>query len=510
MRLIDRIVGRIGIRGSPAPLRARALAIAPLVAVAGWLVFEQPGFLIAAFLLPAVLAVGIYGSHRDTAAADTDNVTGLVRRDTLERSLDLALARARAEGLVTAALVVELDEFKSLQERFGRIGVDQLLDAVSRRFSSAVRGVDCWARLDGPTFGLALSPTTPLNDEDLARLAERLLAALTEPIRVSGVDLRPAISIGAARSDVTESETGASLLQGATLAQISAAKSGPGQLVQYSPVLRDRIAARYRFAEDLREALRTDRIVAVFQPQIALEDARLTGVEALARWRTSDQEIALPASFLPAAKESGLMPALGQRILEQALRALRTWDAQGLHVPTVAVNLSTTELSDPTLAARVVGALETEGLSPDRLTVEVLETVMTDGSDPRVSLNLARLADMGCLLDLDDFGTGSSSITTVRRLPIRRIKIDRTFVRDLDREPEQEPMLQAILTMADRLGLVTLAEGVETEAERSALARLGCAQMQGFLLTRPMMMEDMTTWLRTRPPSGEETVRDVG
>ena len=222
----------------------------------------------------------------------------------------------------------------------------------------------------------------------------------------------------------------------------------------------------------------------------------MTGLEALARWLHPTRGLIPPADFLPALEQAGLMRQLGQRMLVDSLTALAQWDRAGLHIPTVSINLSNAELRNPNLVDHIMMELDRHELDAARLVIEVLETVVASQVDNVISQNLAVLAKMGCGIDLDDFGTGHASITSIRKLAIHRIKIDRSFVTDIDRDEEQQNMVAAILTMADRLGLQTLAEGVETPNEQDTLSSMGCGHMQGFTLARPMPLNETTEWIQ--------------
>ena len=203
-------------------------------------------------------------------------------------------------------------------------------------------------------------------------------------------------------------------------------------------------------------------------------------------------------------EQAGLMGRLGEVMVQDGLNALRLWDAAGLDVPHVAINFSQAELADPRLVDRLAWELDRFDLRPDRLAIEVLETVVAKRVEDVVVRNLSGLSGLGCRLDLDDFGTGHAAITSIRQFSIQRIKIDRSFVTRIDNDAEQQKMVSAILTMADRLGIETLAEGVETEAERDMLHRLGCDHGQGFGIGRPMPRLETEAWIRAIPPSCHE------
>jgi len=223
----------------------------------------------------------------------------------------------------------------------------------------------------------------------------------------------------------------------------------------------------------------------------------------LARWHHPDRGVIAPGLFLPAIAQVGLLERLGEVMLFQALMALQTWDEAGYDVPSIGVNFSQDELGNPKLVDKIKWELDRFEIDPKRLSVEILETVVTQSDDDIVTRNIAALANLGCGIDLDDFGTGHASISSIRRFAVSRIKIDRSFVMQVDRDEGQQKMVSAILSMADRLGLETLAEGVETLGEHAMLAQLGCDHIQGFGLARPMPFEKTGGWI-------EDHIKKVG
>lgn len=219
-------------------------------------------------------------------------------------------------------------------------------------------------------------------------------------------------------------------------------------------------------------------------------------MEALARWHHPERGCLSPGDFLPALEDTDLMELLGREMLNQSLSALAEWNRAGLAVPAVSVNLSPQELRDPQLPDRLAWALDAHGVQAGRLTIEVLESVVAGAGDDIIRRNLDRIAQMGCGVDLDDFGTGNASITTIRQFSLQRLKIDRSFVRGVDHIRDQQNLVTAILALAEQLGLESLAEGVETQAEHAMLAQLGCAHVQGYVISKPLPPDEVASWLR--------------
>lgn len=426
----------------------------------------------------------------------TDPTTGLPLRDQLI---------ARTEGFLrrpdlgeTGVMLLELDGFKILEESHGRTTIEAVLAETARRLRDALRGEDTVTRLDGPAFGIALAPTYSLRLGSMLRLAARLQSALSRDMEVEGARFRITASIGFARSDIPNASDAATLVHAATTAMIEALRNGPGAVRSYSDAMRRRIESRRHLSDEVSRAFDTGEIFAHFQPQVATDTNRVTGFETLVRWKHPERGLIPPSDFLPALKQAGMMERLGLRMVREALAALSLWRAAGHQIDRISVNFSSEELRHPNLIARIGQILSETGHRPHHLVIEVLETVVAARADDQILGNLNRLAELGCGLDLDDFGTGHAAITNIRRFAIGRLKIDRSFVRGLDADPEQRGMVEAIVTMARRLGLDTVAEGVETVGEFDTLRATGCGHVQGFLIGRPMTAREVADWLSLR------------
>lgn len=450
--------------------------------------------LIAPFTLVAVaVAARLIGR---TLALRKDPATGLLRRSGVTLCLDEAIRQAQRAGQSTAAIVLEINDFKLTQERYDHASIENALRTIGERLRVVLRSGDAIGRLDGPTFAIAVAAAPRLDLEAAINLSTRLQQAVARPIPMGSSNLHVSASVGFCLSDRIETPGGSGMLQGATTAMIEAERNSPGGIRAYSTALRSRIISRNSLSTQVSKALDNGELKAFFQPQVAVSDRHLTGFEALARWEHPIRGMISPAEFLPALEQAGLMEQLGRQMVSCALSAVVDWDEQGLYVPHVAVNFSTDELRNPHLVTTLSDMIERRALTPDRLSIEVLETVVAGAADDQVVQTLAGLSELGCHLDLDDFGTGHASITNIRRFSIQRIKIDRSFITKIDQDAEQQMMFAAILTMADRLGLATLAEGVETSGELAMLAELGCEYVQGFGIARPMPLEETTGWIR--------------
>jgi diguanylate cyclase (GGDEF)-like protein len=447
-----------------------------------------------AFPLALAIALPPDGIHGDL---NRDALTGLTQREGAVEAANIALAMGRRLGWSTGIIMIEIDRFKLIEERYDYQTVNRIVKLTSERICDSLRDADIAARVDGPTFAIALSPVRRLDLEVVIQMAGRIQRSLAEPISVDGTSVYVTASIGFSLAARLDDPTGETLLQAATAALIEAQRNGPSAIRSYSMAMRDRINSRNSLSEQVADALDNRQITAFYQPQISTGTGAITGFETLARWHHPERGLIPPIEFLPALEHAGLMGRLGELMVTEALSALKHWDNLGLDVPRVSVNFSSEELCDPRLVERIGWELDKFDLTPDRLVIEVLETVVASRSDDVVIRNLASLARLGCCLDLDDFGTGHASITSIRRFSIERIKIDRSFVTKIDADPEQQKMVSAILTMAERLGLDTLAEGVETPEEQEMLLKLGCGHVQGYVLARPMPLSETAGWIDT-------------
>jgi diguanylate cyclase len=471
------------------------LIFVPALALAAfWLVGER-SLILAALLAPLLFAMTVRRDSSPVSLRMPDILDGLSLRSQIISTLDAILTEAPLTGRSSACFVVQFDDSDRLIDRFGRAAQIEVLARSAERICAVLRSGDVVARLEGGGFAVALAPVRRLELEALVQLASRLQSAVSVPVRLDASRLYVTCSVGFCHSAQSPEVTGTSLLNAAQVAADEALRHGPNAIRAYSPEMARTRADRDSLRAELELALDEGHIRPNFQPQVSTHTGEITGFEALARWYHPDKGVIPPAEFLPLLEDAGLEDRLGEVILYHALTALARWDLAGLNVPTVAVNFSAQELRNPRLAERLKWELDRFDLAPKRLTVEVLENVVAETDNDVVVANIAALSKLGCGIDLDDFGTGHASITSIRRFAIRRIKIDRSFVTKLDEDREQQKMVSAILSMAERLGLETLAEGVETPGEHAMLAQLGCGDVQGFGIARPMTVDETLGWI---------------
>jgi diguanylate cyclase len=453
--------------------------------------------LVAAVILPALIAfTGLLGTGTGTGArTGRDAVTGLPGRDQLVRHLDATARSGDDDGASRVGIVLEIDNFTGLESQYGESGTEDILRRASERIAGILRRDDFVASLGPGRFGMALEKTPRVDLETMIQLSGRLQDALAAPISLGGARLLVTASVGFALPSRVPEHTGEAQLAAAESALAEAQKSGPGSVRAFARGMRPRVALLDSLGKDIVHALEEGQIRPWFQPQVSTDTGAITGFEALARWEHQQKGMIAPGAFLPAIARAGLFDRLGEVILFHALTALREWDRAGLAVPTVAVNYSPDELRNPSLFDKIRWELDRFDLAPDRLTIEVLEDVVARSDDDMATRNIAALSKLGCPIDLDDFGTGHASISNIRRLDVNRIKIDRSFITRVDTDRDQQNMVAAILTMAERLGLQTLGEGVESHGEHAMLAQLGCGHVQGYSIAKPMPFAETGAWI---------------
>ncbi|WP_347310947.1 putative bifunctional diguanylate cyclase/phosphodiesterase [Defluviimonas sp. SAOS-178_SWC] len=416
-------------------------------------------------------------------------------RHLVTAALDRSHETQEDTGRSSACLVIGLDEPTKLIETYGQEAYDKTLAKVGERLSGVLRERDVLGRVDGALFAIALAPARRMDLEAVIQIAGRLKAAVGEPFSIDAMTVYVSASVGFCLTGRAPEHTGESAFEAASLAYEDARRNGPGGIRAFSADIARAATERDKLRDQVEAALERGEIVAYFQPQLSTDTGDVAGFEALARWQHPERGVLTPCHFLPSILSAGLGERLGEIILGQALAALCGWDRAALRVPSISVNFSGVELRNPNLAAKLKWELDRFDLTPDRLTVEILESVVAETDNDVVVRNINALAKLGCGIDLDDFGTGHASLSSIRRFAVGRIKIDRSYVTRVDTDQSQQRMVAAILSMAERLGLQTLAEGVETIGEHAHLAQLGCTHVQGFAIARPMPLAATEDWL---------------
>ncbi len=476
--------------------RPELLLFLPAVTLAAFWLGGERALVTVALSSPLLFAfAGAFRYAEDPAPGGT---TGMALRPQVIGALDQALREGQSTGRTTACLVLLIDSAETLLDRHGRAAQTEVLARCTERLCAALREGDIVARLEGGGFAVALRAVARLDLETLVQLSSRLQSVLAPPIPVDAARLYVTVSVGFCLADRAAERSGRAMLDAAQVAADEALRHGPCGVRAYQPDMARKRADRDAYRHQLEMALDQGQIRPHFQPQVSTDTGAVTGFEALARWQHPERGLIPPAEFLPAIEDAGLGERLGEVMVFNALSALARWDKAGLRVPQVGVNFSAVELRNPRLAEKLRWELDRFDLKPERLAAEILETVVAQTDNDVIVRNIGKLVEMGCTVDLDDFGTGHASITNIRRFRVRRLKIDRSFITRVDEDREQQKVVSAILSLAERLGLETLAEGVETPGEHAMLAQLGCGHVQGFGLGRPMPFEEVADWLASQ------------
>jgi diguanylate cyclase (GGDEF)-like protein/PAS domain S-box-containing protein len=423
-----------------------------------------------------------------------DALTGLLNRFSLKNQLEQVLAMAHREKRELAVAFLDMDRFKTINDTMGHAVGDGLLMEVARRLRDNVRHSDIIARLGGDEFVVVLTEVE--NATAAARVAEKILQALAQPYRIENHTLHSTASIGLAfyPDDGDDSET---LMKSADTAMYHAKSLGRNNVQFFTAEMNEAALKRLMLDRDLRVAVETNQFVLHYQPQLDGKDGRAVGVEALVRWHHPREGLVLPEVFIPLAEETGLILPLGKWLLDEACRQLRAWRDEGVTGVTMAVNLSAHQLHSPLLLANVAHALEKNGLAGSDLELEITESVAMHDPDASIS-QLQALRDLGVGLSIDDFGTGYSSLSYLKLLPIDTLKLDQSFVRDIEGNSNDVAICAATIALAHSLGLAVTAEGVETEAQRCFLNAHHCDFMQGFLFSPPLPAESVPAFIRRR------------
>ncbi len=408
----------------------------------------------------------------------------------------LAAASERAQNQ-TAVLRIDLDRFKSLRETLGARITDEIIRITARRIRQCLRVGDFAAHIGQDDFVVIAADLEDANS--VAQIAQRIQAALSMPFSLRTGARRLSCSIGVTLVSDDEPEPDR-ILGNAEIALLEAQDAGSGNIRYFRKSLRAEAEQRETFYAEMVSGMARGELVPFFQPQIDLATGAVAGFEALVRWRHPTRGLLAPGSFLEFAEAADLTERIGEIVLSQAIAALNAWDAAGLHVPKIGVNFALGQLRDPRLVEKIKWEVERNDVQPERIAVEVLETVLIKSDADLVVRNLRGLASAGFQIDLDDFGTGHASIQNLRRFMVNRIKIDRSFVFGIETSEESRALTGSMIAMAKALGIRILAEGVETEAARDVLCRLGCDLAQGYLIAKPMPLADTFAWLAAHRP----------
>jgi len=416
-----------------------------------------------------------------TYMAQYDALTDLPNRRHLSQFLNGVVAQAGAQGQRAGVMFIDLDHFKKVNDILGHDVGDQLLVLAAQRLRACTRAGDLVARLGGDEFALVLPAVG--DDDQLARLSRGLIDTLSRPFMLQGQQLFVSASIGVARypEDGANAEL---LLKNADTAMYAAKNSGRNNYQLYTAAMQAGAEQRLRTEAQLHLALQNDEFLLHYQPKLDLATGAVSGFEALLRWRHPERGLVPPLEFIALLEDTGLIIPVGEWVIREVCTQLRAWQAQGLPIRPVAINLSARQLKQNDLAGTVERIVGASGIAPAMLEFELTESMLMADPESAVAI-MGRIRALGIRLSIDDFGTGYSSLAYLKRFPLDALKIDRTFVRDLPHDSEDAAITRAVISLAHSLNLKVVAEGVETIEQLNELKRFGCDEIQGYYVSRP-------------------------
>lgn len=423
--------------------------------------------------------------------AHYDSLTGVPNRMLFNDRFEHACLDAGRKNRLVALLFVEVDHFKRINDSLGHSAGDAVLCKVVERLKASARRTDTVARLAGDEFVILMEDLVTVADVD--PVARRLVELMKEPITLHGHSLAVTVSVGSAIYPVDDTDVG-TLLNKADAAMYHAKATGRNSYCAYSPATVMYNPASLLMVNDLRQAIEGKDLKLHYQPQVDLATGEVRGVEALVRWHHPTRGMIQPAQFIPMAEESGLIVALGESVLHQALRQMHAWDGIGTPPLRMSVNISAHQVYRRGFPRFLKALLNDYGVNPQQVELELTESVLMQNSGD-VLHTLNAIKALGVQLAIDDFGTGFSSLSYLSRFPIDRLKIDQSFVRDIDRTPVNKSIAYAIVTLAQSLSLNLTAEGIEKTAEKHVIQEMGCGEGQGYLFSPALAADHLPAWL---------------
>jgi diguanylate cyclase (GGDEF)-like protein len=458
------------------------------------------GTFIVSLLAVALQDVAVRRSARREALEEQlvhrafhDELTGLANRALFTNRVEQALLRAQRDASRTAVLFLDLDDFKEINDSLGHAAGDALLIQAAERLRTCLRAGDTAARLGGDEFAVLLERCSD-NGDDATHVAERISRAFAHPFSLESREAFVTASVGIAVTVGTES--GADMLRNADLAMYLAKKRGKARVEQFARHMHEEVVERLDLLAELRHAIERNELQLEYQPIVELATRTVSGLETLVRWEHPTRGRIPPAEFIPIAEQSGLIVPIGRWVLLHACAHARHWSRAMPDLPpvTVTVNLSARQLGDTNLIDDVTTALRVAGLRRDQLVLELTESTLLANSEETVGI-LTALKELGVRLAIDDFGTGYSSLSYLRRFPVDVLKIDKSFVDEVDDGPGASALASAVIALGNSLGLRVVAEGIEHESQFAALTALGCKFGQGYLFSRPLPPGEVLEYL---------------
>ncbi|MES2407103.1 MAG: EAL domain-containing protein [Pseudomonadota bacterium] len=459
--------------------------------------------------------LGTYGVAKDISerkkAEETihyqayhDLLTGLPNRVLFKDRLNLAVAQSRRNSEKFAVMCLDLDHFKVVNDTLGHVFGDELLLAVTARLHSCLREGDTLARMGGDEFSLLLPQIG--STEVVASIADKVISALSKPFHIDHHELFATVSIGVALFPI-DGETGDSLIKHADIALYHAKTCGRDNCQLFHMGMNVPLSNRLSLESDLRHAVERDELVTYYQPQVNLKSGHITGFECLIRWQHPQRGLISPAEFIPLAEEIGMIGTIGEWMLHTACQQLKIWKSQDLPTVRLAINISPRQMEQSNFVEHILEELRQHGLDHSVLEVEITENLIMKDVERTVE-KLKHLSASGIKIAIDDFGTGYSSLNYLKKFPIHTIKIDQSFIADIERDGDTS-IVTAIIAMAKGLHLNLIAEGVETENQLAFLRKMECDEIQGFLLSEPLTAQAATAMLieNVTPPAALRRTR---
>ena len=430
--------------------------------------------------------------------ANHDALTGLPNRALLKDRLTQAMLHAQRHDCWVTVVFIDLDNFKFVNDSLGHNAGDELLKIVAARMVQRVRAIDTVVRLGGDEFVILLFDQ-PRNVDIITATLQKIRAAIAEPIRVDGRDFQITSSIGLANypNDGTDADK---LLANADAAMYRAKEIGRDNFQFYTPDLNTKVHEKFLLQEELRNAIARSEFVLHYQPQVDLRTGRIFALEALIRWRRPMLGITSPGKFIPLAEETGLIVPIGDWVLHEACRQNKAWQDAGLPPMTICVNVSARQFKEKNWVNCVADALRESGLDAGYLELELTESLIMQDAEQAVA-TMKELQILGVQLSIDDFGTGYSSLSALKRFPVGRLKIDKSFIDDIPDDENDKAVASAVISLGQKLNLRVIAEGVETEAQVAFLRENNCDEMQGYYFSKPVAASEIEELLGERPRS---------
>jgi len=441
------------------------------------------------------------GHRKDTEnrllyLAERDPLTGLYNRTVFNRSLTHAIERSNRNNMSLAILLIDLDQFKYVNDSLGHAAGDELLKVISQRLKNNIRKVDIIARLGGDEFLILLEDIT--SEVDALAIADKLMKSIEAPVTIDCRQLYVTLSAGIATYPDC-ADDGESLIQCADVAMYQAKAEGRNQCRFYSNKMHSQVINSLSLESDIKHALKRQEFYLVYQPQLAITSNKIKGMEALLRWNRMSHSQTSPTEFIPVAESMGVMAEVTEWVLQLACEQLYCWRTKGLveNDAVVAINLSPTQLKSPSLVRRIQQTLDVTKLSPGCLELEITENALIEDAEG-AEMVIRRLLDLGVRVSIDDFGTGYSSFRHLQILPFHTLKVDQSFVQNAERNCRSKVILQSMIQLGRALNINVIAEGVETAEQYEILKALSCDQYQGFYFSHPLDVKNMSQFLATR------------